>query len=103
MKGLYRQNFALIKTNLSALIWFELLYKMLAALVLYPLILLLLDYAIERSGLTFLTDKNLNTFVSNPISLLIGIFLIVLIVVFALYELSVLAICFEKSRVAGAA
>jgi glycerophosphoryl diester phosphodiesterase len=99
MKGLYRQNFALIKTNLSALIWFELLYKMLAALVLYPLILLLLDYAIERSGLTFLTDKNLNTFVSNPISLLIGIFLIVLIVVFALYELSVLAICFEKSRV----
>ncbi|MDD4096080.1 MAG: glycerophosphodiester phosphodiesterase family protein [Oscillospiraceae bacterium] len=99
MKGLYRQNFALIKTNFSALIWFELLYKMLAALVLYPLILLLLDYAIEKSGLTFLTDKNITTFVSDPVSLSIGIFLIVLIVIFALYELSVLTICFEKSRV----
>lgn len=99
MKGLYRQNFALIKTNFSALIWFELLYKMLAALVLYPLILLLLDYAIEKSGLTFLTDKNIATFVSDPVSLSIGIFLIVLIVIFALYELSVLTICFEKSRV----
>ena len=99
MKGLYRQNFALIRTNLSALIWFELLYKMLAALVLYPLILLCLDYAIERSGLTFLTDKNLKTFISNPISLSIGILLIILIVLFALYELSVLVICFEKSRV----
>jgi glycerophosphoryl diester phosphodiesterase len=72
---------------------------MLAALVLYPLILLLLDYAIEKSGLTFLTDKNITTFVSDPVSLSIGIFLIVLIVIFALYELSVLTICFEKSRV----
>ncbi len=72
---------------------------MLAALVLYPLILFLLDYAINRSGLSFLTDRNLKTFLSDPVALLIGIFLIVLIVVFALYELSVLAICFEKSRV----
>lgn len=99
MKGLYRHNFRLIRTNFPALIWFELLYKMLAALVLYPLILFLLDYAINRSGLSFLTDRNLKTFLSDPVALLIGIFLIVLIVVFALYELSVLAICFEKSRV----
>ena len=98
MKGFYRQNFALIRKNLPALLWFELLYKMLAALVLYPLILLGLDYAIERSGLVFLTDKNLKVFLSNPVSLSIGILIIIIMVVFALYELSVLVVCFEKSR-----
>lgn len=98
MKGLYRQNFALIRRNFSAIIWFELLYKMLSALVLYPLILMGLDYAIKHSGLTFLTDKNLKIFLSNPVSLGIGILLIIVMVIFALYELSVLVICFEKSR-----
>jgi glycerophosphoryl diester phosphodiesterase len=98
MKGFYRQNFALLFRNLPALLWFELLYKMLAALVLYPLILTGLDYAIKRSGLTFLTDKNLKVFLSNPVSLAIGVLLIIIMVVFALYELSVLVICFEKSR-----
>lgn len=98
MKGFYRQNFALIRRNLSAILWFELFYKMLAALVLYPLILMGLDYAIKRSGLTFLTGKNLKVFLSNPVSLTIGILLIIVMVIFALYELSVLVICFEKSR-----
>lgn len=98
MKGFYRQNFALIRRNLPALLWFELLYKMLAALVLYPLILSGLDYAIKKSGLTFLTDNNLKVFLSNPVSLAIGVLLIVIMVVFALYELSVLIVCFEKSR-----
>lgn len=99
MKGFYRQNFALLRTNLPALLWFELLYKMLAALVLYPLILAGLDYAIKQSGLTFLTDKNLKVFLSNPVSLAIGILLIVVMVIFALFELSVLVVCFEKSRI----
>lgn len=98
MKGFYRQNFTLLRKNLPALLWFELLYKMLAALVLYPLILAGLDYAIKHSGLTFLTDKNLKVFLSNPVSLAIGVFLIVVMVVFALFELSVLVVCFEKSR-----
>ncbi|MBN1892681.1 MAG: glycerophosphoryl diester phosphodiesterase membrane domain-containing protein [Clostridiales bacterium] len=99
MKGFYRQNIELIKTNISAILWFELLYKMLVALVLYPLILMCLDYAIEHSGLTFLAAKNLNTFLMNPVSLAIGASLLMVMVLFSLYELSVLTICFEASRV----
>ena len=98
MKGFYKQNFALIRKNFSALMWFELLYKMLAALVLYPLILVSLDYAIRRSGLLFLTDKNFNVFLKNPVSLCIGIMILTVMVIFALYEMSVIVVCFEKSR-----
>ena len=97
-KGLYRQSLSLLGANFSALLWFEVLYKLLSSLVLYPIILFFLDLAIDRSGLEFLTDKNFSTFLSNPVSLLIGILLVLTTVVFALYELSALTVLFEMSR-----
>jgi glycerophosphoryl diester phosphodiesterase len=97
MKGFYRHNYRLIKTNMSALIVFELLYKLVSVLVMYPLILAVLDLSIEKAGLSFLTNKNLGTFIRSPISIgmmgLAGIF----IVIFAIYELVVITLCFELS------
>ena len=69
MKGFYRHNYRLIKTNMSALIVFELLYKLVSVLVMYPLILAVLDLSIEKAGLSFLTNKNLGTFIRSPISI----------------------------------
>ena len=99
MKGFYWQNITLIRKNLSALVWFELLYKLLSSLVLYPLLLWGLDSAIDRSSIVFLTDKNLKAFLSDPISLAIGLSLLVIVTLFSLYELTVLTICFEMSRI----
>lgn len=98
MKGFYRHNYRLIKTNMSALIVFELLYKMISVLVLYPLILTVLDYSIKKAGLSFLTDKNLGVFIRNPLSLAMMSLMGICIVIFAIYELVVITLCFELSH-----
>jgi len=98
MRGVYRGSFTLLKTNFSALVWFEILYKLLATVTLYPLLLYLLDFSVKRAGISYLTNNNLTKFLTNPVSVIITLLIIVIIVAYSLLELVVLTICFELSR-----
>jgi hypothetical protein len=56
-----------MRTNLSTLIWFEILYKLLLAVTLYPALVFLLDLAINRAGILYLTNRNLQSFVHETV------------------------------------
>lgn len=98
MWGLYRRNMKLLKTNFEALVWFEVLYKLMAAVALYPLLLFLLDFAIDQAGLVYLTNSNLKDFFTKPLSIGIVFIILIVIVIYSLFELVVLSICYEMSR-----
>ncbi len=98
MWDLYRDNVRLLKMNFRALLWFEVLYKLLAAVTLYPLILFLLDFAIEQAGLVYLTNSNLEEFLLQPLSIFLIIVIVSVIVIYSLFELVVLTVCYDLSH-----
>jgi len=98
MKGLFRSNFKRMRTNLSALIWFEILYKLLLAVTLYPALVFLLDLAISRAGILYLTNRNLQSFVSKPFSAVILLVILILIVLYSLFEIVTLTILSDYNR-----
>lgn len=98
MWDLYRDNVRLLKMNFRALLWFEVLYKLLAAAALYPLILFLLDFAIEQAGLVYLTNSNLGEFLQQPLSIFLIIIIVSVIVIYSLFELVVLTVCYDLSH-----
>jgi len=98
MWRLYKSNMKMLKTNFGALVWFEVLYKLLAAVSLYPLILFLLNFSIEKAGLNYLTNTNLQEFLGNPLSIAMIVFIVTVIVIYSLFELVVLTICYEMSH-----
>lgn len=98
MWGLYRNNLKLLRINFRALLWFEVLYKLLAAVALYPLLLFLLDFAIEKADLIYLTNSNLLDFLTKPFSIAMLVLILIVIVIYSLFELVVLTICYEMSN-----
>ena len=98
MWELYRNNMKMLKTNFRALLWFEVLYKIFAIVSLYPIILFLLDFAIDKADINYLTNVNLQEFLRKPLSIAMIILITVVIVIYSLFELVVLTICYEMSH-----
>ena len=98
MKGLFRSNIKRMRTNLSTLIWFEILYKLLLAVTLYPTLVYLLDLAIHRAGILYLTNRNLQTFVTKPLSIVILLVILILIILYSLFEIVTLTVLSDFNR-----
>jgi len=98
MWKLYLNNMKMLKTNFRALLWFEVIYKLFAVVSLYPFILFLLDFTIDKADINYLTNENLQKFLVNPLSIAIIILIMIMIVVYSLFELVVLTICYEMSH-----
>jgi len=98
MWKLYRNNIKMLKTNFRALLWFEVLYKIFAVVSIYPFILFLLDYAIDKADINYLTNVNLQEFLVKPLSITMIILITIMIVIYSLFELVVLTICYEMSH-----
>lgn len=88
----------MLKQNFRALLRFEVLYKIFAFVSLYPFILFLLDYAIDEADINYLTNVNLLEFLRKPLSIAIIILITVMIVIYSLFELVVLTICYDLSH-----
>lgn len=98
MKGLFRSNIKRMRTNLSTLIWFEILYKTLLAVTLYPALVSLLDLAINQAGILYLTNRNLKSFVARPFSIGILLVILILIVLYSLFEIVTLTVLSDFNR-----
>lgn len=86
---------------------FELLYKMIMLAIGAPLLTLLLKLTMKASGINYLSDQKLLSYISNPVTIIAAIITMFVLAFFSYVELSALAACFscvmkhEKITVGG--
>lgn len=89
--------FGLLKLNIGTLLVFELLYKLTMAVLLKPLLGGLLKLALKIQDLSFLSDENIGTFLSAPVSWVFLLLIVVLFALFSLFDISCIILCIHAS------
>ena len=79
---------ALIRFNAPALIWFEILYKLLGAAVFFPLLYGIFDLCMLITGYRYLTLENITSFLLHPMVYIALAFIILLIINYAFFDIS---------------
>lgn len=98
IKQILHENLILLKKNGGNLLFFEALYKLLAMIIVTPLLVLLLDLAITQAGFHYLADDNIKQVMTNPLTLFIILFLLFLGAMYSLIEMSALIVNFHDGR-----
>lgn len=92
-----KHSFRLLKYNISSVILFEIMYKLLATAVLTPLLYTLIMYSLKMANIDYLNDKNISTYFMTPFTY-VAIFLVLLILsAYVLVQMSGLIYAYEAS------
>lgn len=75
----YKQSLKLLKYNFSSVILFEIIFKLLSAAILVPLLYGVLNYSIYAAGIDYLSVENMNQYFKSPTTYCV-IFLILLMI-----------------------
>ena len=67
------------------IVLFELIYKMVAVSVVYPLVILLIDIGMRAAGIRYLTNEYIIRVITNPVVIAIILLAIVLFVAYCTY------------------
>ncbi|MBN1063905.1 glycerophosphodiester phosphodiesterase [Clostridium botulinum] len=98
IKNGFRQVLNLLKFNITTMVKFELIYKILSTLVFIPLAVLLLDFSMSITGYSYLTIENIGSYISNPKSLLMFIILILILTFFSMIDISAVIYIIDSSK-----
>ncbi|MEG2638510.1 MAG: glycerophosphodiester phosphodiesterase [Clostridiales bacterium] len=93
----FKYALGLLKTNFKALLIFELLYKLFTITIFTPLLVGLFNLSLKISGLSYLSNKNLPDFLTDPITILFIIVIFIGITFFTLIEMTAIIQCFHGS------
>lgn len=88
----------LLKTNIRPLIVFELLYKLCGTIILTPLLNVVFSVSLHFSGLRYVTNSNLLYFLTRPVTVLAIVFMLFVLALFTLTELSAITHCLNASQ-----
>ncbi len=80
------------------IILFELVYKLGATAIVYPCLILLLEIVLKVTGIHYLTNEYILQLLENPAMWLAIVLVVVLFVMYCVYEMSYLLACFEADR-----
>ena len=92
-----KNTFKLIFYNFKTLFYFELLYKLIIAVVFTPLSLLIFNLTMKLTGYSYLTLENIGGFLLNPITIIILILLLLFISIVTLFDISTMIVIFDES------
>ncbi|TNF08412.1 MAG: hypothetical protein EP317_03165, partial [Bacillota bacterium] len=84
--------------NIKPLLLFEVLYRLIGFFVIYPLTRLIFHFSIEVSGLPFITNQILISFLLKPTTLIALFILAVIISIYIVIELTFLALLYDLGR-----
>lgn len=98
IRKLLQNNLTLLKQNAGNLIVFEAIYKLLAAALVTPILVLLLDLTVKQSGFAYLADDNVGDVLTNPLTIALIIILLILGAMYSLLEMSALITGFHDGR-----
>ncbi|MBR3644166.1 MAG: glycerophosphoryl diester phosphodiesterase membrane domain-containing protein, partial [Parasporobacterium sp.] len=78
--------FLLVRQNLKSLFFFEILYRLLAVMVFFPILTWTQRLYLWFNGTAVITSSNVFPFLKNPLTWLVFILLVFLMTIFALFE-----------------
>lgn len=94
-KGIISGTAALIKKCGLSLIVFELLYKLAAFAIGYPLYLAGWDFTLRKAGFKYLTNNYFFTYLKSPFTIIFFVLIILIFAFYVTYEVACLSVCFD--------
>ena len=92
------ETFRRLKGSGRKIILFELVYKLGATAIVYPLLILMLEGLLAASGVNYLTNEYIVKILANPFTWCVALVALILFVAYCVYEMSYLLVCFESQR-----
>ncbi|MBQ3583517.1 MAG: glycerophosphodiester phosphodiesterase [Lachnospiraceae bacterium] len=89
--------FKLLRKNLKKIIIFEAIYKLFTTAIFTPLLVEMVNLALRLSGINYLTNTRLISFIMKPTTIAILFLLLLLFSIFCLFEMSALSYCYDLS------
>lgn len=83
--------------NLKTLVYFEILYRVLGVILVYPLISRLFYWSIDISPFVYITNKDLMTYLLSPPTLIIMLLMVIIMTIYFMIEILFLQLIFEFS------
>lgn len=93
-----KESIGRLKSCWHKIILFELIYKLGATALVYPVLILMLEGVLKASGVNYLTNEYVLKILANPLMWIVIIAALVLFVAYCVYEMSYLLVCFEADR-----
>ena len=93
-----KDNIKLLKMSKRHVLLFELAYKLLAVAVFYPVITGVIRLCMRITGINYLTNEYIAKAFMNPVIILFCFLGIIGFIIYCVYEMAYLAVCFETKR-----
>ena len=97
MKNIVKDNFNILKKCGKTLLLYELIYKIIAVAVFYPLFLLLFNLSLRIAGIKYLTNGYIAKYFSSPFTIVMILVIIFAIAVYTFFEKCCLSVMIEAS------
>lgn len=97
MKNIVKDNFNILKKCGKTLLLYELIYKIIAVAVFYPLFLLLFNLSLRIAGIKYLTNGYIAKYFSSPFTIAMILVIIFAIAVYTFFEKCCLSVMIEAS------
>lgn len=81
--------------NLRTLIYFEVLYRVLGLLIIFPVARFLFYYSVRLTGHAYITNQLFFTYIFNPSTIMILLFLVVLLSIYLVIEMIFLSLIYD--------
>ena len=96
MKKTLRDTLHILKYNIKTLFYFELMYRLLGVIIIFPLAQWLFFTSIKQSGYQYITNSLLVSYVTKPFTLLSVFVIIVILSFYMMIEMILLSMIFDS-------
>jgi len=86
-----------IRYNIIALVGFEAVFKLVSFLIFMPLFLHIFDFIMKVTGYSYLTFENIFSFLLNPITFIMLLFLILLMTIYTMFDITTIIVILDGS------
>lgn len=92
-----KNNFRLLRYNIGSVILFEIIYKLLSAAVLVPVLYAILNYSIRLAKIGYISAKTLGRYLKTPSTYLMFFCIVIVISIYILINISALIYAMDAS------
>ena len=94
----WKRSFDMLSYNFSAVILFEVIYKLLSATVLVPALYATINYSIKLAGINFLSFRTIRKYLMAPTTYVAVLIMLILVSIYFLINISGIVYAMEASH-----
>lgn len=98
MKRVFGYNTKLLKRNFKALLMFELLYKIIAAAFISPVIIFFIRLSVKWTGIRYLSGSNFKEYLISPSIIVMLLAIILILIFYTLFEITCIITYYDACR-----